>query len=146
MVDQVPDEAAKPVEAPDHESVPGADLVQELIELEAWLGCAGGGVGEDTIATCCTECIELKLCVLVASGDSGVSEEVSHDSRCINTRGMITVSTHSFWYWVLRLNDLENLLSSQLSRIFSQAVRLVCHKRPFLRDHGIKAYIVSPHP
>lgn len=105
VIDEVTDGSTEAVQTPDRKCVAGADLVQELIELGAWFGCAGGGVGEDTIATCCTECIEVKLCVLVRGGDSGVSEEVSHDSRCINTRGMLAVSTHSFWHWVLRRKD-----------------------------------------
>lgn len=133
VIDEVSDGSTEAVQMPDRKCVAGADLVQEFIELEAWFGCAGCGVGEDAIAICCTECIELELCVLVAGGGSGVFEEVSYDSRCINIRGVVTVSTYSFWYWVLRRSGIENLLSFQLSRIFSQAVRLVCHKRPFSR-------------
>ena len=35
MVNQMPDGASETVQAPDHQSVAGSDLVQELIELGA---------------------------------------------------------------------------------------------------------------
>lgn len=43
----------------------------------AGLECAGDGVGEDAVEASFGQCIMLKLLVLVASGESGVPEEMS---------------------------------------------------------------------
>lgn len=95
VVNQVTAGPPQSVQPPDHKSVPGANLVQELIELWPWLKGAGGSVCKDAIATGLGQCIVLELCVLVACGNSGVSEEVSHGSKCINTRLAVIVSMHS---------------------------------------------------
>ncbi len=98
VIDEVTDGAAESIEPPDHESAAGADLVQELIELGTGFTCAGGRAGEDAVASCFGQCIVLELCVLVAGRDSGLSEEVSYGSKCIDTYGMALVSTHSLWH------------------------------------------------
>lgn len=47
-----------------------------------------------SIAVRCSECIKLELCVVVAGGDSGLSEEVPRGSKCLNTREVGVFSLH----------------------------------------------------
>jgi len=98
VVDQMAYGSAEAVEAPNHEGVSGSELVQELVEFRSGFECAGGGVCKDAIAAGFGECIVLELCVLVAGGNSGVSKEVSHAYKCIDTREVWVFSIHSLWH------------------------------------------------
>ncbi len=64
-----------------------------------------------------------------------VSEEVLHDSGCLNTRVKKLVSEHSLWHWVLRPNALENLLSFQLSQNFTDVRGSMCRNDRFWRPY-----------
>jgi len=79
LVDEVPDGAAEPVEAPDDEGVAGAELVEELVEFGSVLQGPGHGVDEHAVAACCVERIDLQRRVLVGSGHACVPEEVTHE-------------------------------------------------------------------
>lgn len=95
MVDQISDRATKAVQAPDHESFAGTDLVQELAELGPSLASTRGRVSEDPIEPNFSQCTKLEFRVFVAGGDSGISEEIPHVSKCINTHEVLTFSQHN---------------------------------------------------
>jgi len=59
-LDEVFEGAAKPVEAPDDEGIPGPQLRDGLLEAVAVCDGAGGGVGEDPVATRALERVSLQ--------------------------------------------------------------------------------------
>jgi hypothetical protein len=74
----MPQGAAEAIQLPDHKSVAGPELVQQLLEGGAVDPGAAGGLGEDPVAAGRRESVDLELGVLVGGGDAGVAEQVSH--------------------------------------------------------------------
>jgi hypothetical protein len=101
-IDQVPQGAAKAIEFPDDQGVARAQLVQDLLEDRAVAaGAAAGGLGEHPVAAGRHEGVDLKLELLVGSGDAGVTEQMSHAADRLTTlrhRWLCDVDFgHGFW-------------------------------------------------
>jgi len=65
----------QPVEFPDDEGVPVAEMFERLVQAGAGGFRAADGVGEDLLAAGVGQGVELQVEVLVACGDSGVADE-----------------------------------------------------------------------
>lgn len=56
-------------------------MIEQLVEFRTRLQRSGGGVGEDPVAAGRSECVVLESGVLVAGGDPGVAEVMSHTQK-----------------------------------------------------------------
>ncbi len=81
LIDEVPDGPTEPVESPDDESVAGAELVEELVELGPVLERPGHGVDEHAVAASGVERVDLQRRVLVCGGHARIPEKVTHEEN-----------------------------------------------------------------
>lgn len=86
--------APKPVQAPDDQHVTGAYVVEQRIELGAFVQRAERGIVEHTGAVSCRERVELQAGVLLADTDPGVADQVmSHTQTVAQTTHSATGET-----------------------------------------------------
>lgn len=86
-VDQVPERATKAVQAPDHDGVAWAELLEQGVQCRSVRELAGRLVDEDPVAAGRGEGVVLKGLILLEGGDPAVPEPGSRWSQYPSAQG-----------------------------------------------------------
>ena len=85
MGDQILERAPQPIQTPNDERVPCAEMVQGIAEARS-LSCTARMILEDAIAPCFPECIALEVEGLVVGRDARVTNQHGRCPKKVRTR------------------------------------------------------------
>jgi hypothetical protein len=116
QLDELGEGSAEAIEAPDHEGVTGADILEGLGESGPVCFGTTRRIAEDLLALCCLQSIELQGEILIVGRDAGIPNSIRHITEASSHKpeGLASGKT-----MILRRVSVTAILARDRSVIFT---------------------------